>query len=193
MIKCFAAVRGVLFCRRFLYLGKGSTVLAPHLLAVDKGVEFGSGCLIDCLSVGGIKIGRSSKIGDYCIIRVSGSLKDLGDSIKIGKNVGIGDFAHIGGAGGVTIGDDSIFGSYISIHPENHVFEDTTINIREQKVTRKGVSIGRNCWVGAKATFLDGSAIGDGCVVAAGSVVTKVFQDNLVIGGVPARILKVRE
>jgi acetyltransferase-like isoleucine patch superfamily enzyme len=44
--------------------------------------------------------------------------------------------------------------------------------------------------VGAKATFLDGSVVGNNCVVAAGSVIKGVFPDKVVIGGVPAKILK---
>ena len=52
--------------------------------------------------------------------------------------------------------------------------------------------IGSNCWIGAKATILDGVHIGDGCIVAAGAVVTKSFPDNVIIGGVPAKIIKYR-
>lgn len=55
-----------------------------------------------------------------------------------------------------------------------------------------GYKIGNNCWIGAKATILDGTSIGNGCVVAAGAVVTGCFPDDVVIGGVPARILKER-
>ena len=51
---------------------------------------------------------------------------------------------------------------------------------------------GSNCWIGSKVTFLDGVKIGQGCVVAAGSVVTKSFPDFSVIGGVPAKMLKER-
>ena len=64
--------------------------------------------------------------------------------------------------------------------------------IRLQGVSHKGITIGRNCWIGAKATFLDGAEIGDGCIVAAGAVVRGTFPENVVIGGVPARILKTR-
>jgi len=53
--------------------------------------------------------------------------------------------------------------------------------------------VGRNCWIGAKATFLDGAEIGDGCVVAAGALVRGKFPNNCIIGGVPAKILKMRE
>lgn len=50
--------------------------------------------------------------------------------------------------------------------------------------------IGNNCWIGAKTTILDGTIIGNHCVVAAGAVVKGIFPDNVIIGGVPARIIK---
>ena len=49
-----------------------------------------------------------------------------------------------------------------------------------------------NCWIGAGAVFLDGSSIGSGCIVSANAVVTKKFPDNVIIGGIPAKILKNR-
>lgn len=121
---------------------------------------------------------------------VTGSLTYLGKGIKIGNNVGFGTCGHFGGAGGVEIGDDTIFGNYVSVHPENHNFSDPSKPIRLQGVNHKGIKIGRGCWIGAKATILDGAVIGDGCVVAAGAVVTGQFPDHVIIGGVPAKIIK---
>ncbi len=45
-------------------------------------------------------------------------------------------------------------------------------------------------WIGAKVTFIDGSSIGNNCVIAAGAIVTDNFPDNVLIGGVPAKIIK---
>ena len=89
----------------------------------------------------------------------------------------------------MTIGDDTITGAYLSIHPENHNFDDISSAIRLQGVTRKGISIGKNCWIGAKVTILDGANIGDGCVIAAGAVVNQSFSDNQIIGGIPAKVI----
>lgn len=192
MEKGIALLRGLILVRRAIFIGRKSRILAPGQLRCGKGVEIGAFCEIDCLSRGGLSIGPGTRIGSFSIIKVSGTLSNLGEAISIGPNVGIGEFAHLGGAGGVRIGEDTIAGAYLSIHPENHKFSDSDIPIRHQGVTRKGVAIGSNCWIGAKVTFLDGSSVGDGCVVAAGAVVTKSFPDNVVVGGVPARILKYR-
>ena len=95
-----------------------------------------------------------------------------------------------GGGGGVEIGDDTIIGSYFSCHPESHVFDNPSIPIRLQGLSRQGIRIGKGCWIGSEVTILDGVEIGDNSVVAAGAVVTKSFPENSIIGGVPARLIR---
>lgn len=126
-------------------------------------------------------------------IDLTGSLKNIAKGITIGNNVGLGSHSFYGsGVGGLEIGNDTIIGNYVSFHPENHNHSDLTIPIRLQGVSGKGIKVGSNCWIGAKATFLDGSEIGSGCVVAAGAVVKDKFPDNAIIGGTPAKIIKYR-
>lgn len=183
--------RGLLLTRRRIVLGRGARVWAPSLLRIDGGlVRIDDYCFVDCLGVEGLRLGRNFKLGAHSRIAVSGSLADLGRGITIGDNVGIGEFAHIGGAGGVTIGADTIVGAYFSVHPENHIFDDPDTPIRAQGVTRAGIAIGEGCWIGAKVTVTDGVTIGKNCVIAAGSVVTKSFPDHSLIGGVPARLIR---
>ena len=86
----------------------------------------------------------------------------------------------------------SKFGNYVSVHPENHNYSSLHVPIRDQGVTGKGIVIGANCWIGAKVTILDGTRLGNGCVVAAGAVVKGEFPDNCIIGGVPAKVIKMR-
>lgn len=52
------------------------------------------------------------------------------------------------------------------------------------------ISIGDGTWVGTRATFIAGSSVGTGCMVAAGSLVRGKFPDNVLIAGVPARIVR---
>lgn len=150
------------------------------------------GCYLDALSSEGVVLGRNVSIGKYTTIECTGSLKELGKGLKVGKNVGLGTHGFFGCAGGVVIGDDTIFGNYVSLHSENHNHSDLDIPIRLQGVSRKGIKIGNNCWIGAKVTLLDGVSIGNGCIVAAGAVVRGIFPDDCVIGGIPAKILKHR-
>lgn len=181
--------RGFFCFFRFVSVGRNCCF---YKVNINKGVSIGNNVSMNGTGVDRIYLGVSSSIGSHSILSVSGTLTSLGKGIFIGNNVGVGDFSHIGGAGGVEIGDDTIIGAYFSVHPENHNFHDKNELIRLQGVTRQGIKVGSNCWIGAKVTMLDGSIIGNGCVVAAGAVVRGVFRDDVVIGGVPARILKER-
>jgi len=186
------AVRGVLRLRRLIILGRGVELSGSGHFRAGKGVVVRDYAKLSCLGTHGLHLGDGVSIGAFSMLSVSGSISDLGSGISIGNNVGIGDFAHIGGAGAVRIGDDCIIGSNFSVHPENHKFGDLNIPIREQGVTRQGIEVGANCWIGAKVTLLDGAKIGDGCVIAAGAVVKGSFPENSVIGGVYARVISKR-
>ena len=123
----------------------------------------------------------------YIKLNCTGSLKQIATYVRIGNNVGLGTHGYYGcGVGFLEIGDNTIFGNYVSVHPENHNYSSLNVPIRDQGVTGKGVVIG------AKVTILDGTRLGNGCVVAAGAVVKGEFPDNCIIGDVPAKVIKMR-
>lgn len=189
------AARAILVLRRITplaFVGRGTVIRGRSLLQVGRGTTLGNAVTIDAQSKGGVRLGANVNIGPYSILQTSGVITRLGTGISIGDNSGIGAYSFIGGGGGVRIGRDVIMGQYISFHSENHNFDSDAVPIRLQGVTRKGIEIGDDCWIGAKVTFLDGTVIGSGSVVAAGAVVRGVFPPDSVIGGVPARILKSR-
>lgn len=174
------------------FVSPSSVIISAGNLKYDNNLSIGRNVYIDALGQEGIKCGSNVSFGQNTTMIVTGSLTFLGKGILIGNNVGLGTHGYYGGAGGVRIGNDVIFGNYVSIHPENHNYDMEEVPIRLQGVNHKGIKIGNNCWIGAKATILDGAIIGDGCVVAAGAVVSGKFPDNVIIGGVPAKIIKSR-
>lgn len=175
-----------------MMLGKQVSFFNSPKITWGKFLRLGNHVYVSALGAKGVVFGNNVSIGAYSRIVVSTSLNDIGKEIIFGNNVGIGEFAYLGGAGGLFIGNDCIVGQYLSCHPENHNYTDLSMPIRHQGVTRKGITIGANCWIGSKVTVLDGVTIGSGSVVAAGSVVTKSFPVNSIIGGVPAKLLKTR-
>lgn len=174
-------------------IGKKVKLFNTSKIHFGKFLKLGDYVYVSALAREGVFFGDNVGIGDFSRVIVSTSLNDIGSHIKIGNNVGIGEFAYLGGAGGLEIGDECIIGQYLSCHPENHNYEQVDVSIRHQGVSRKGIKIGKNCWIGSKVTILDGVEIGDGCIIAAGAVVNKSFPKNSIIGGVPAKLLKSRD
>ena len=183
-------LRGYVFTRKKVFLGKSGTLLNKSNIHFGKNVTIEKHTTIDGFASQKIILADGVKIGAFSLITCTSHLSSYGKGLQMGNNSAIGDFAHFGASGGIAIGNDVIMGSYVSFHSQNHNFKDSTKLIREQGVTSKGIIIGNNIWVGAKATFLDGCVVGNNCVVASGAVVKDVFPDNVVIGGVPAKIIK---
>lgn len=192
LLRCL--LRGIAFRPSGLvFVGRGVELRNRSYIKFGKGVTLGRNVTIDGLSLNGVYIGDSVNIGPYTVIEATGIITNLGKGIQIGEYSGIGGFSFIGGAGGVTIGKNVIMGQWVSFHPENHVFSRTDIPIRLQGVTREGIVIEDDCWIGAKVTFLDGAHVGRGCVIAAGAVVRGEIPSYSIAAGVPARVIKSRK
>lgn len=182
----FNKINGFFFC------GKNVTIEYGEMLFAGKSLIIENGVFISALSLQGIRLGNNVTIAKNSILVCTGVIKNKGVGILIGNNSAIGAQSFLGGQGGITIGDDVIMGPGVRIFSENHNFSSLDLPIREQGESRKGVVIGNNCWIGASSNILDGVTIGDGVVVAAGSVVTKDVPANSVIGGVPAKLITTR-
>lgn len=176
-----------------LFVGKGVKLRCRKKMKFYGTAIIEDGVKIDALSKGGIEVGENFSIGRNSIIECTGVIRELGEKLVIGKNVGIAANAFISMRGTIEIGDDTIFGPNVAIHAENHNFCDLDKPIRLQGATRKGIKIGKNCWIGSGVIILDGVEIGDGCVIAAGAVVNKDIPPYSIAGGVPAKVIKSRK
>lgn len=191
-------LRGKLFAMGFplisnsVFVGKRIKVLEKRCISIGEKTKIHDGVYVDALSTEGVVIGDHVVLGRNARIECTGSLKEIGKGIVIGDRTTIGNDCYFGAAGGIVIGNDVVAGQYIRFHSENHCYDDINRLIKDQGVTHKGIRIGNNCWIGSGSVFLDGSEIGDGCVVAANAVVTKSFPENCIIGGVPAKVLRKR-
>ena len=114
---------------------------------------------------------------------------DCGKNIIVGKRVFINEGCCFQDQGGISIGDDCLIGQQVVIATLNHDLDPK----HRKDMLPAPVKIGKNVWIGAHATILQGVTIGDNSVVAAGAVVTKDVPPNTVVGGVPAKIIKTIE
>jgi acetyltransferase-like isoleucine patch superfamily enzyme len=177
-----------------LFLARTAKVRAASRLRAGRGVTIASAAFIDAMSSTGIILGDHTSVGRGTRIEGTGNLQFLGTGLRTGKHVGLGCYCFYGCAGGIEIGDSTIIGDYVSFHSENHVYADLLSPTRLQGVTHRGIRIGNNCWIGAKATILDGVVLGDHSIVAAGAVLPAGnYAAEGVYGGVPARLIRNRK
>lgn len=114
----------------------------------------------------------------------------LSTKIQIGNNSGIGDNNYF--IGKVIIGNDVMIGPQVMFIASNHNYKDKTIPMNKQGTNSKGIFIDDNVWIGARAIILDGVHIKSGTIVGAGAIVTKDTEENSIVGGNPAKIIKYR-
>lgn len=115
--------------------------------------------------------------------------------IIIGKNCNFGKSCHITAINEIIIGDNLLTGQYIIISDHAHgesTFDQLSIPPIARKLTTKGpIHIGNNVWIGDRVAILSGVTIGDGAIIGSNAVVTRDVPAGAVVGGVPARILKI--
>ncbi len=121
---------------------------------------------------------------DFCLFPPIYS--DFGKNITIGKGVFINSGCCFQDQGGITIGDGTFIGHQVVFATIDHGLE---LEHRHDNFVSP-IKLGKNVWVGAHATILRGVTVGDNSVIAAGAVVTKDVPENVVVGGVPAKIIK---
>ena len=110
---------------------------------------------------------------------------DFGNRVTFGKNVFINHSAILSASGGIEFGDGVMLAPGVKIATINHDY-----NNRHTIYSYGKVLIKKNAWIGLGATITPGVTIGENAVVAAGSVVTKDVPHNAVVGGVPAKVIK---
>ncbi|QIL41657.1 sugar O-acetyltransferase [Pedobacter sp. HDW13] len=111
---------------------------------------------------------------------------NFGQFINLGKNVFINHACSFLDMGGITLEDDVLIGPKVNLITENHPIDP----LNRRGMLCQPILIKRNAWIGAGATILPGVTIGENAVVAAGAVVSKNVDDNTVVAGIPAKVIK---
>lgn len=109
----------------------------------------------------------------------------------IGDNVSIHRNCYVDATGGISIGNDVSIAHQSSIISTNHAYSNLMLPIRDNPVLHKPVVIGNDVWIGCGCRILAGVTIGTRSIIAAGAVVTKNVESDTIVGGVPAKQIKV--
>ena len=111
---------------------------------------------------------------------------DFGQFIRMGRKVFINSGCMFMDRGGITLEDGVFIGPDVKLITENHAEEPSL----RHNVYGRPILVKRNAWIGAGAVILPGVTVGENAIVAAGAVVSKDVPDNMIVGGVPARVIR---
>lgn len=167
------------------FLGRGIKIIKRNKIFFNRYVWLGQYGYIDACSTHGVMFGENVTIREFFNIQCRSGLNELGYGLSIGSNTFVGPFCKIGVGGQISFGSNCQIGSHCSFNAESHVkFKKSYTS---GKVTRLGISIGSNVWIGDGVIVLDGVNIGDNSVIGAGSVVNKNVLAGQTVAGVPAK------
>lgn len=132
---------------------------------------------------------RFRHVGSGC--RLDKSLFVYPGRVSLGKRVYIGRYCYLDGD--ITIGDFTMLASSVAVVGGDHTFDNPSVLMIESgREHWKPTNIGRDCWIGHGAILLNGINIGDGSIVAAGSVVLSDVPSSTIVAGNPARLVRPR-
>jgi acetyltransferase-like isoleucine patch superfamily enzyme len=137
-----------------------------------RGVYIGEGARIP--GGGELSFAASSSVQRYAVLNAR-----AGAVIELGRGSRIGAFAVISAIQRIDIGPDVLIADRVFIADHHHDFSDPG-------------RPGTGCWLGINVCIMPGVTLGPGCVVGAGSVVTRSFPAGSIVGGAPARLLRNR-
>jgi acetyltransferase-like isoleucine patch superfamily enzyme len=132
------------------------------------------------------KIGKDVRIYPLARIESYGNNKNL----FIGNHVTIGQSLHLIVSNSLIIGDNSIISANVFISDTNHSYTLADAPFSKQQLITNTVKIGENNFIGYGAVILPGTRTGKNCIIGANSVIKGIFEDNLMIAGNPAKIIK---
>lgn len=150
-------------------IGRGAKIVGPQFVHIGSGVT----------------------IGEQAWMNAKDDRGDGAPTLHVGDGTYIGRFVQINAWRNVVIGKDVLVADRVLISDADHNYSATNIPIRRQGDSFRGeVILREGCWIGIGAVVLPGVTIGRNSVVAANAVVTKDVPDYVVVGGIPARIIK---
>jgi acetyltransferase-like isoleucine patch superfamily enzyme len=151
----------------FLFLGR------------DLQIQIGRGA--------GIRFGRFVWLGDGTKIRCHEG------EVVIGPKTVLGQECTISAYRSVRIGEQCVIADRAMFIDFDHGVVDVELPIRRQGIYKRDVEVGSNCWIGYGACILRGVRVGDNAIIGTNSVVTRDVPANAIVGGVPAKVIRMRE
>jgi len=172
-----------------VFFGRNVVIRHPQRIRIGDGVIIDDNCVIDAKGEDneGITFGNNVFVGRNTIIYCKNGNIRFGDDVNVSTN------CQFVASNDMTIGPKTVIGAYsYFLSGGGYDFSKDALPFAEQTgfMTSGPLTIGENCWIGARVTILDAACLGNRCVAAAGAVVTKPMPANTVVGGIPAAVIK---
>jgi acetyltransferase-like isoleucine patch superfamily enzyme len=174
------------YCRLYLRLALRKLRYGRRL-ALDGLAFIGPGTVLQIGETGRIELGRWSWVGHASKLRAHEGLISIGAKTVIGQECTISAFQH------VSIGRECVIADRTMFIDFDHGMVEVERPIRLQGIYKRDVRVGNNVWIGYGACVLRGVTVGDNAVIGSNAVVTKDVPANAVVGGVPARLIRMRD
>jgi acetyltransferase-like isoleucine patch superfamily enzyme len=136
---------------------------------------------------GRIELGRWSWLGHGTKIRCHEGVVSIGAKTVLGQECTISAYQH------VSIGRECVIADRVMLIDFDHGMVEVDRPIRLQGIYKRDVRVGHNVWIGYGACILRGVSVGDNAVIGTNAVVTQDVPPNAVVGGVPARLIRMRD
>ena len=185
----FLRSRGMLnakYGRLALRLGAWKLRLRGRL-RLDGLAFIGPGCALQVGRRATLELGRWSWVGHGCKLRSHEGTVSIGAKTVLGQECTISSFQH------VSIGRECVIADRVMMIDFDHGMAEVERPIRLQGIYKRDVRVGNNVWIGYGACILRGVTVGDNAVIGTNAVVTKDVPANAVVGGVPARLIRMRD
>jgi acetyltransferase-like isoleucine patch superfamily enzyme len=187
----FLAANGMLNARyaRLLwrYLWRRFLTPAGWRWETDGPVFFGKNLQLQIAKRGKVTFGRFVWVGDGTKIRCHKGAVVIGQKTVLGQECTISAYKR------VRIGEQCVIADRAMFIDFDHGVVEVERPIRQQGIYMRPVEVGSNVWIGYGACVLRGTRVGDNTVIGTNSVVTKDVPANAVAGGVPAKVLRMRD
>ncbi|HYH53171.1 MAG TPA: acyltransferase [Solirubrobacterales bacterium] len=169
------------------YLWRRMLTTAGRRWRSDGPFFLGKGLELKIEPQGEIRFGRFVWIGDGTKIRCHEGVVEIGAKTVMGQECTISAYQR------VRIGEECVIADRAMFIDFDHGIVEVERPIRLQGIYKRDVEVGNNVWIGYGACILRGVSVGDNSVIGTNSVVTKDVPANAVVGGIPARIIRMRD
>lgn len=169
------------------YVWRRLLTASGHRWQTNGPIFFGRHLQIQVSKRGTVSFGRFVWVGDGTKIRCHEGEVEIGAKTVLGQEVTISAYRK------VRIGEQCVIADRAMFIDFDHGVVEVERPIRQQGIYMEDVVIGSNVWIGYGACFLRGVTVGDNAIVGTNAVVTRDVPANSVVGGVPAKVIRMRE